>query len=62
MSLLEKILKDKSHEPPCNDCIHLVFPKKNLPFCKIKDRIILPSYPPNKCNLKASNSEDAKDI
>lgn len=52
MSLLEEILKDKANEPPCNDCTYLIFPKKNLPFCKIKDKILLPSYPPTKCELK----------
>lgn len=58
MSLLEEILREKDKPPynkvPCNDCMHLIFPKKNLPFCKIKDKIILPSFPPNKCDLRES--------
>ncbi|SNR95804.1 hypothetical protein SAMN05446037_100288 [Anaerovirgula multivorans] len=57
MSLLEEILKDKNNEPPCNNCEHLVFPKKNLPFCKVKDKIILPSFPPNECELQIERVE-----
>lgn len=52
MSLLEQILKAKSQEPPCNDCGHLIFPKENLSFCKVKDKILLPNFPPNKCDLR----------
>jgi len=49
MSLLDEILKTK---PACEDCIYLIWPRKDLPFCKVKDKIILPSFPPTKCDLK----------
>jgi hypothetical protein len=52
MSLLDKINQATNSEPPCNDCEYLIYPKKNLPFCKIKDKIILPDYPPTRCEMK----------
>jgi hypothetical protein len=52
MSLLDKILQASKNEPPCNDCEYLIYPKENLPFCKLKDKIILPDYPPIKCELR----------
>ncbi len=52
MSLLERILESGKHGVPCNECIHLIFPKKDLPFCKVKDRILLTNFPPTKCELR----------
>lgn len=57
MSLLEQIFKAKSEEPPCNDCKHLIFPKDNLYFCKAKDKLLLPDFPPNKCDLREERED-----
>lgn len=55
MSLLEKILRTK---PPCKDCVHLIWPRKDLPFCKVKDKIILPDFPPTKCEQREVEAND----
>lgn len=52
MTLLEKILKADNNKIPCIDCEYLIYPKKDLPFCKIKDKCILPDFPPTKCELR----------
>ena len=56
MSLLERILKN-NQRVPCEGCKYLIWPKENLPFCKIKDKIILIEYPPNKCEVRVEEEE-----
>jgi hypothetical protein len=51
MSLLNEILQAKDNEP-CNGCKYFIFPKKDLPFCQIKDKILLPDFLPTKCELR----------
>lgn len=57
MSLYEQAMKayeqKMEHETPCNSCTGLTQIGDAF-FCKIKDRFLLPSFPPNKCDLKES--------
>jgi len=56
MSLLEQVLEArkqaKMREPPCNDCKQLFWIDDKTPFCKEKDKFILPEFPPTKCELR----------
>jgi hypothetical protein len=51
MSLLEKVLKARE-SMPCQSCQQLLWLDEETPFCKTKDKFILPEYPPKKCELK----------
>jgi len=55
MSLYERAMKayewNKEHETPCNNCTGLT-QIGTAYFCKIKDKFLLPSFPPNKCEQK----------
>jgi len=60
MSLLEEVLKarkEAEQKPPCQKCKHLFWIDKETPFCKIKDKFLLPEYPPNKCELKEDRND-----
>jgi transposase-like protein len=55
MSLLEEVLKarkEAEQKPPCQKCKYLFWIDKETPFCKEKDKFILPEFPPNKCELR----------
>jgi hypothetical protein len=63
MTLLEQVLEARKRaegKPPCKTCIHLLWIDESTPFCKIKDKFILPDFPPNKCELRESEDENAK--
>lgn len=51
MSLLDRILISQD-KPPCLQCKHLIWQRPELPFCKTKDKIILPDYPPTVCDKR----------
>jgi hypothetical protein len=61
MSLLERVLaaqeRAEKNKPPCEGCKHLLWLKTGTPFCKIKDKFILPDFPPTKCDLRESEVE-----
>jgi|LSQX01.1.fsa_nt_gb hypothetical protein len=56
MSLFEQILaaeeQKERNQPACIGCMHLYYFKSGTPFCKKKDKFILPDYPPTKCELR----------
>jgi len=56
MSLFEEALeaerRAEENKLPCPDCKHLYFFKSGAPFCKKKDKFILPDFPPTKCELR----------
>jgi hypothetical protein len=56
MSLLEKVLQARKqaeiNKPSCEGCKHLIWLDYKTPFCKEKDKFILPDFPPIKCELR----------
>ena len=63
MSLLEKVLEAKKqaekNKLPCEGCRHLLWLDEGIPFCKEKDKFILPDFPPTKCELRESEVQHA---
>jgi hypothetical protein len=60
MTLLEKVLEARERSkntPLCKNCKHLFWIDKETPFCKIKDKFLLPEYPPIKCELKEDRND-----
>ncbi len=60
MTLLEKVLEARERSkntPLCKNCKHLFWIDKETPFCKIKDKFLLPEYPPKKCELKEDRND-----
>lgn len=64
MSLYEQAVKayeqKKQNEPPCNSCIGLTQIGAAF-FCKIKDKFLLPNFPPTKCEKQERKSLRADD-
>ena len=55
MTLFEKVMearKRSKNTPLCKNCKYLFWIDKETPFCKTKDKFLLPEYPPNKCELR----------